>query len=232
MDFSALYFLSKAWFVIPWFCVGIAGAVWVMYDTLMVNTNVNSPLKAGWPIIIFFFSIIGVALYLITCRPPSIGRKRGEEAQKAHHAFVESMFKKVTGAAIHCVAGDGLGIVTAMVIARLLGFPFWDEFWFEYAVGFMCGWFIFQYWSMMKMSDSVVQRLWMAGRAEFFSMITVMTGMGLIMGNITSSVVGEQPKPYTYSFWTFAALGLLAGLILTYPMNWWMVRMGWKHGMA
>jgi hypothetical protein len=60
-------------------------------------------LKWVWPIIIFFFSILGLGLYLWTCRPPKIGEKRGEEAQDVHHEYVTTPFRKVTGAVIHCV---------------------------------------------------------------------------------------------------------------------------------
>ncbi len=35
-----------------------------------------------------------------------------------------------------------------MVAARLWGFTFWQEIWFEYAVGFALGWFLFQTWAM------------------------------------------------------------------------------------
>ena len=62
-------------------------------------------------------------------------------------------WKKVVGADIHCVAGDGLGIITAMVVTRWLGVDFATEFWIEYAVGFAFGWFIFQYWAMRSMGN-------------------------------------------------------------------------------
>lgn len=63
-------------------------------------------------------------------------------------------------------------------------------------------------------------------------MITVMAGMGLVMRFVTPSVVGHRPLPSEAAFWGFAALGLLAGAILTYPMNWLLVVIGWKHGMG
>ena len=230
MDF--LYFLAKPWFVIPWYGVGVAGAAWVYYDSFYVNKGVNKALKYAWPIIIIFFSVIGILLYLWTCRPPRIGKMSGEEEQKVHHEYVSSSFKKVTGSAIHCVGGDGLGIMSAMVIARLAGFSFWEEFWFEYAVGFAFGWFIFQYIAMRNMGHGPLLSIYRGGRAEFFSMITVMVGMGLVMRLVTPHVVGEQPPPYTLSFWGFGALGLLAGFVLTLPMNAWLVKIGWKHGMS
>ena len=232
MNFDFLSFLTSPVFVVPWYGFGLAAAVWVFFDELTANKNVNEPIKIGFPVLILFFSIIGLFLYLWTCRPPGINDKQGEEAKRYHHQFVSPKWKKVTGSVIYCVAGDGLGIMTAMVVSRLLDFPFWTEFWYEYAVGFAFGWFLFQTWSMHNMGNSLAVSLWKAGRAEFFSMITVMIGMGLVMRFVTPAVVGHSPDPTTAAFWGFATLGLLVGFIFTFPMNWLLVSIGWKHGMA
>ena len=130
------------------------------------------------------------------------------------------------------MAGDGLGIISAMVVVRFLGFDFWPEFWVEYLAGFLFGWFIFQYPAQRQMGFSALLSIWRSGRAEFFSMITVMLGMGLVMRFVTPDVVGTRPLPDTYAFWGFAAFGLFIGTLFTYPMNWWLVRIGWKHKMA
>lgn len=63
-------------------------------------------------------------------------------------------------------------------------------------------------------------------------MITVMGGMGLVMGFLTPLTVGEQPDPNTFAFWGFGALGPFVGFVFTYPMNWLLVQMKWKHGMS
>ncbi len=47
------------------------------------------------------------------------------------------------------------------------------------------------------MGNSLGLSLWKAGRAEFFSMMTVMLGMGLVMYFVTPAVVGESPDPTT-----------------------------------
>ena len=65
-------FLAEPWFVLSWYGFGMAAAAWALYDMLAVNTAVNPPLKAAWPIIFFFFSILGLALYWLTCRPSGI----------------------------------------------------------------------------------------------------------------------------------------------------------------
>jgi len=230
-DFSYLSFLAEPWFVIAWYAVGAAGAVWVVYDLYTVNTPVPPALKWAWPIIVLFFSVIGLLLYRWTCRPPGIDDETdGEHKEALFKAYASPVHKKVIGSAIHCVGGDGLGIMTAMVLARVWSMAFWQEFWFEYAAGFAFGWFIFQYKAMRKMAGTPAMALWMAGRAEFFSMMTVMAGMGAVMAFVTPLVIGQQPKPDTFGFWGFGALGLLLGFVVTYPMNLMLVQMKWKHG--
>ncbi len=168
MDFGFLSFLTSPGFVIPWYGFGLVAAARVFFDVLLANEDVTEALKSGWPVIIFFFSIIGLILYLRTCRPPGIVQKSGEEARLYHREYVKPKWKKVTGSVIHCVAGDGLGIMTAMVVARFLHFPFWAEFGYEYIIGFVFGWLIFQTWAMHNMGNSLVASLWKGGRAEFF----------------------------------------------------------------
>lgn len=228
---NALTFMAEPWFALTWHAIGIAGVVWVVYDVRTANMGLNPPLKVCWPILIFFFGPIGIVLYLVTSRPMDAGKVHGHEAKMRHFTeYSKPKWRKVVASAAHCVAGDGLGIMSAMVLARLLGFTFWEEFWFEYGMGYLLGWFIFQTWAMRRHGHGWLMAIWKGGRAEFFSMITVMTGMGLVMYYVTPAVVGEQPIPDTYAFWTFGALGLLAGFILTYPMNYWLVSIGWKHG--
>ncbi len=232
MSWDALYFLTRPAFVVSWYAIGIAAAVWVVYDVRVDNKALNKPLKWAWPIIMVFFSVIGIVLYFTAARPRGIGAKPAKQQQQILNRYAENGFRKATAAAIHCVGGDGLGIVTAMVIARLAGFTFWLEFWFEYLVGFVFGWLIFQRASMQMMASSTASALWLAFRAEFFSMLTVMGGMGVVMAAVTPLAVGEQPKPWTFGFWSFAALGLIVGMIATYPMNWMMIELGWKHGLG
>lgn len=54
-------------FVILWYGFGIVAAGWVLYDSLVVNRYVMPALKVGWPIVVIFFSVIGLLLYLWTC---------------------------------------------------------------------------------------------------------------------------------------------------------------------
>lgn len=233
MNWSFLAFVGAPWFVLAWYAVGLLGMAFVIDDTRNVNTALKPAVRWAWPIIVLFFSVIGLALYFLTARAPGIDHIESEQQkQAAHDQYERSLWRRVNGASIHCVAGDGLGIMTAMVIARAGNLGFWQEFWLEYAVGFAFGWFIFQRKSMTMMTDSVPKQLAMAFRAEFFSMLTVMGGMGAVMTYVTPMVATAQPKPLTAAFWGFGMLGLLVGFVLTFPMNWMLVKVGWKHGMG
>ncbi|MBK5286787.1 MAG: PLDc N-terminal domain-containing protein [Bacteroidia bacterium] len=100
MDFSFLEFLTSSAFVITWYFIGVVGALVVAYDVLKINTEVNTALKAGWIIIIIFFSILGLLLYKVTCRSPNIGNYKKDEKKKVHHNYVNKNWKRVFGSAI------------------------------------------------------------------------------------------------------------------------------------
>lgn len=228
-----LQLLSEGWFVGPWYLVGVVGAAWVAFDVAKTNTALKPAMKWAWPLIVLFLAPLGLLLYVVTARAPGVGGLRThEEKRRAHDAYEQNQLRRVVGAVIHCVAGDGLGVISAMVLARVLRLTFWQEFWFEYAVGFAFGLFIFQLKAMRMMADTLPRALWLAFRAEFFSMLTVMGGMGAVMAWVTPAAVGMQPTPDTWAFWGFAMLGLVVGFVATLPMNALLIRLGWKHGMG
>ena len=98
MNLQFLQFLAQPAFVIPWYAFGAIGAVLVLRDTFTANRQVTPALKAAWPIIVLFFSPIGVVLYLWSCRPGHIGairRQAGAEvATRTHREFVAANGKK------------------------------------------------------------------------------------------------------------------------------------------
>jgi hypothetical protein len=215
MAWNALVFLTEPAFVIPWYVLGVIGAFLVSADIKTRGGAAKPAMRLAWPIIVFFFSVLGLAVYA------AFGRTQRERTEPG------ISFRKLNASVIHCVAGDGVGIITAMLFARAFNMTFWGEFWLEYATGFLVGWLIFQRISMKEMAPSS-QALAMAFRAEFFSMLAVMGGMGAVMTFVTPSVVGAQPGPLTYAFWGFALAGLVAGYLLGLPMNWLLLKVGWK----
>lgn len=231
LEVGWLAFVAEPWVVIPWYVLGLGGAAWVVWDAYHVNTPLKTAMRWAWPIIVVFFGPIGLALYWFTARAPGIGSTPEDDKMEKHNDYVRSnWFRQTTGAVIHCVGGDGIGIITAMVLVRTAQTSFWTEWWFEYLVGYLFGTLIFQYKAMSMMTDSWPRAMYMAFRGEWFSMLSVMAGMGIVMSVVTPLVVTAQPVPWSYGFWGFASFGLLAGFVLTYPMNYLLIKVGWKHG--
>jgi hypothetical protein len=65
---------------------------------------------------------------------------------------------------------------------------------------------------------------------EFLSMNLVMSGMVLV-ATVGRIAVGGAFSPLTPEFWFVMSMALLAGFLTAYPMNWWLVANGLKHGM-
>src|SRR5437763_1338156 len=118
---NALTFMAEPWFATSWYLVGALGAMWMIFDARTANSALNPPLKVAWPIIILFFSLLGIILYLVTSRPPDIASYTSKDSKMRRFTeFSKPRWRKVIASATHCVGGDGLGIVTAMLIARIL----------------------------------------------------------------------------------------------------------------
>jgi Domain of unknown function (DUF4396) len=65
--------------------------------------------------------------------------------------------------------------------------------------------------------------------AELVSMNGVMAGM-MIVTMPWRAALGD-PGPTTAAFWFIMSIGLTVGFLVAYPINWWLVARGLKHGM-
>ncbi len=73
---EAIAFLAHPAFVVPWYAFGAAAAMWALHDEYRVNTMLPPAIKWAFPIIVLFFSVIGLVLYLWAARPKDIGAHR------------------------------------------------------------------------------------------------------------------------------------------------------------
>jgi hypothetical protein len=137
----------------------------------------------------------------------------------------------VLGSTVHCVAGDGVGILAGAAISSVFGLRGPSEVLLEYVLGFAFGWTIFQALFMRDMAGgSYVRALASTFIPELLSMNLLMAGMIPAM-TILRSVLAPTAAPDAPSFWFVMSIALLAGFIVAYPMNWWLVANNLKHGM-
>jgi hypothetical protein len=207
--------------ILLWYILTALAVVFVAID---IRSSPVSPVMR-WAFVLFtaYTGPIGAFLYVLGCREPLPGQ---------HSGYVQARWRQVLGSTMHCVAGDGVGILAGAVIGSLMSLNRPLEVALEYALGFGFGWAIFQSLFMRSMAGgSYVAALKRTFIAEFVSMNFVMAGMVLI-GSLLWSGIGSKLGPLTLAFWFVMSMALLAGFIMAYPINWWLVAKGIKHGMA
>ena len=105
-----------------WFMLTAMSLIFVIVD---VRTTPASPvLKWGFVLLTAYTGPLGVFLYVLGCREPLPG---------PHERYVAARWKQVLGSTMHCVAGDGVGILTGAVIAGVVHLPKIIDIALEYA---------------------------------------------------------------------------------------------------
>lgn len=179
-------------------------------------------MKWGFVLLTAYTGPIGAFLYVLGCREPLPG---------LHERYIAARWRQVLGSTMHCVAGDGVGILAGAIVASYLTLTRPLEIGLEYALGFLFGWTIFQGLFMRAMAGgSYRHSLATTFVPELLSMNLVMSGM-ILVASLGRLVVGEPFSPLTPEFWFVMSMALLAGFVTAYPMNWWLVAKGLKHGM-
>lgn len=203
-----------------WFLLTALSLLFVVID---IRTTPASPvLKWGFILLTAYTGPLGAFLYVLGCREPLPGM---------HERYVATRWRQVLGSTMHCVAGDGVGILAGAVIASLFHLPKVADVALEYALGFGFGWSIFQALFMRGMAGGSYRRsLTSTFFPELLSMNCLMAGMVPVM-TLAMKCVPAGRDPSGPAFWFIMSMALLVGFITAYPMNWWLVSHHLKHGM-
>jgi hypothetical protein len=203
-----------------WFILTVLSVVFVAAD--IRSTPESAVLKWGFVLFTAYSGPVGAFLYVLGCREPLPG---------LHERYVAVRWRQVLGSTMHCVAGDGAGILAGAAIAGFLHLSRLSDIALEYVLGFGFGWSIFQALFMRGMAGGSYGRsLVNTFVPEFVSMNTLMAGMVPVM-TISASRVHAGHDPASPAFWFIMSMALMTGFAAAYPMNWWLVAGNLKHGM-
>jgi len=93
-----------------WFLFTAAAVLFVAID---IRSTPESPvLKWGFLLVTAYTGVVGAFLYVLGCREPLPG---------LHERYVAARWRQTLGSAMHCVAGDGVGILAGAVISSIAG---------------------------------------------------------------------------------------------------------------
>lgn len=147
------------------------------------------------------------------------------ENKSKNHKHHKPNWKVALSATLHCLAGCGLGEVFGVIIGVALGLVAWLSLVIGIILGFIFG-FSLGIVPLIKRGFDFRRAFKIIFLAEFISIAVMETTEVLI--EIYVSGVGstglEQPI-----FWIGMLLALVGGFIITYPVNYFMVRRGVRH---
>ncbi|MDQ2681152.1 MAG: DUF4396 domain-containing protein [Candidatus Eremiobacteraeota bacterium] len=209
---------SLLWLWVAAVAISVAYVAWDAW-----NFNPEVPvMKFAFVLVTLYTGPLGLILYILACKEPFPG---------THEQFIKPIWKQAAGSTMHCLAGDATGIIVAAAITTSLRLPMWLDIISEYALGFAFGWFIFQALFMKNMmGGSYPKALRMSFIPEWLSMNTMMGGMIAVMVILMSWDMRAMDAR-NIEFWMVMSFAAIVGGIVAYPINYWMVDKGIKHGM-
>ena len=207
--------------------ISLLCALWVAYDTATGQPAIIPIMKVAWVLITLYLGVVGLILYLTSCREPAPG---------THSQFVAPMWKQAVGSTVHCIAGDGIGIVIVAGVVSVTTLRWYEEFSLEYLAAFVSGWLLFQAVAMGRMMGGFRAALRGAFVAEAVSLTAMVSGMFptmyWLMGMSHEGTASDRLGPGDLEWWAAMSVALIVGSVVAYPVNWYLVATGRKHGMA
>ncbi len=212
-----------------WFALTALAVAYVAYDQFKggpeqkEDSLAMKTMRWGWVLVTLYTGPFGFIIYSLLHRAP---------ARQTPEQSAPPLWQQAVESTIHCLAGDGTGILIAVVFMSWLRPQMGVELIVEYVVGFAMGLFLFQAPCMKSTFEgSYLRAVRGTFLPEILSMNAIMAGMIPIM-IILMSRDKSAMAPTSVRFWGIMSLGFVVSTVTTFPVNRWLVERGLKHGMG
>jgi hypothetical protein len=174
-----------------------------------------------WPITALYFGPLAIWAYWRMGRPGGHNEK--------------PFWMKTFVGATHCGAGCTLGDVIAEFVVFfagiVIGSAFGAELVLDYALAFTFG-IAFQYFSIVPMRDlKPMEGIVAALKADTLSLTSFEIGLFGWMALMRFVFFHPPLHPDSPIFWFMMQIGMIIGFATTFPVNWWLVKAGFKEAM-
>lgn len=230
MTAIALFFIAS----------GILLSIFVYFDTRKYKQSMPI-MNIVWTLTMLWASWIGIIAYL------SFGREKN-----MHHMDMDGMNSHNMGdmsdtsgmqmhsspvsrqgialSTLHCGAGCALADIIGESVSSILGLALIATWVLDYIFALLIGVY-FQYMAIQQMGRmQPIQAISKAIKVDFLSLSAWQVGMYGFMAMYLFLFAGN-PDRLSFEFWFAMQLAMLAGFIIAYPMNKWLIHMGIKHAM-
>lgn len=127
---------------------------------------------------------------------------------------------------LHCVIGCGIGDTAGLIIGTVIGWSVVPTMMLGIILGFFGGYGLTM-WPLLKNGLDFKNATKISIASETASIFVMETGENLtaflIPGVLTATV-------FSYIFWVGLAISVVAGFLAAYPVNYFMIAKGLKHG--
>jgi hypothetical protein len=220
---------------IAFLCAGIITAHEIRHPQKMMVMNLV------WPLTALYLSVFGLFAYFRFGVPMAKPRDHHgsppdgkiKMGQPAGPTLVDAAV-----AATHCGAGCVLGdIVSEFAVfasgAVILGSALWASFVWDFIAAWCLG-IAFQYFTIVPMSKlSPSEGLMAAVKADTLSIVAFQVGMYGWMLLVHFRLFSQSHlRPDEAVYWLMMQVAMICGFITSIPMNWWLLKIGWKESMS
>lgn len=190
-----------------------------------------------WPLTALFGSALWLVAYRRWGRPAGSGTSR-------ETPFAAAVLKGASHCGAGCTLGDLVAEWLALSVPAVAIWFGWGSLFAEktfavwildFVLAFAFG-ILFQYFTIKPMRHlSVAGGLAAAIKADVASITAWQVGMYGVMAWIQfgwfRTAFGAIAPVASPEFWFAMQLAMLAGFVTAYPVNWWLIRIGWKETM-
>jgi hypothetical protein len=191
-----------------------------------------------WPITALWSGPLGLWAYFAVGRlstNAAIQRARAQDHKPP--AQQKPFWQSVAVGVTHCGSGCTLGDIAAewFVVAvpvSIAGSTIFGTWTLDFILAFLLG-IAFHYFTIQPMRDlSVKEGLKAALKADTLSLSAWQVGMYGWMALTLFAFFSPEMLPKSQpTFWFMMQIAMIFGFLTSYPVNWWLLRKGWKETM-
>ena len=234
---------------IAWLSIALAllCALWIAFDEVR-HPQAMGVMNVVWPVTALYFSIFALWAYYRVGRKQTkaamSGMKMGHDhAMATEHVAhgrqrVSPTAWQVAVGTTHCGAGCVLADVLCEFAIAVYGITLLGSMlWAEYTIDFVAAWtfgIVFQYFAIKPMGNLTAgQALVAAIKADTLSIIAFQIGMYSWMALMFFKLFPHPHhlSPFQPQYWLMMQIAMICGYATSYPMNWWLIRIGLKEAM-
>ncbi|HSN17441.1 MAG TPA: DUF4396 domain-containing protein [Gammaproteobacteria bacterium] len=205
------------WISVIWIVVCLISASWAAWDVVADRPRMWIMMLV-WPLTMLYLGPLGLWFYRRT------RRRRGQAP------FSEAVLKGAMHCGAGCAVGDFAGEWLVFLLGiSILGSELLTKYVFAFTLAYSFGIF-FQYFAIAPMrklapGPGIVAAL----KADTLSLVAFEVGMFAWMAVTYLLLPGLTPVRPEY--WFMMQVAMMLGLATTFPVNWWLIRTGWKERM-